>query len=196
MGRENLTDVGVGRAVDRWKLAGTVFAAERLAFIQAEQLQDRTVEAQVLLQTVAEQIQNAVHKRIAGVVSKCLAFVFDEPYEFSIVFEKKRGKTEAVLMFSRDGLELTDPLGEIGGGVVNVAAFALRLACLSLERPVKRRLLVLDEPFSGLRGERQRERMRTLLESLADEFGVQFVLNIDGAVFPEFLLGKVVEVGT
>lgn len=152
-------------------------------------------EAQQIIQVVSVAVQQEAHDKIASVVSRCLETIFDEPYEFKIAFERKRGKTEAVLTFVRGGMVLSDPLNEAGGGVIDVAAFALRLACLVLERPVRRRLLVLDEPFSGIRGQQNRQRMRGLVETLAEEFGVQFILNIDADVYPEFMLGNVVELG-
>lgn len=150
-------------------------------------------EAQQIIQLVSVAIQQEAHDKIASVVSRCLEAIFDEPYTFRINFERKRGKTEAGLTFTRDGMTLTDPLNEAGGGVIDVAAFALRLACLVLERPVRRRLLVLDEPFSGIRGSVYRQRMRGLVEALASEFDVQFILNIDADVYPEFMLGNVIE---
>ena len=51
-------------------------------------------EAQQIVQAVAETIQEAAHDRIAGVVSRCLAAVFDEPYEFRINFLHRYGQHE------------------------------------------------------------------------------------------------------
>ena len=53
----------------------------------------------------------------------------------------------------------------------------------------------MDEPFSRIRGQENRRRMRGLVESLAADFGVQFVICIDATVYPEFLLGTVIEIG-
>lgn len=131
-------------------------------------------EAQTVIQQVAQTIQQHIHNRIAGVVTQCLHSVFDEPYHFRITFERKRGRTEAKLSFIRDCLEV-DPMSASGGGVIDVAAFALRLASLVLQRPPVRRLLVLDEPFRFVSAE-YRPKVRSMLESLSKEMGVQFVL--------------------
>ena len=120
--------------------------------------------------------------------------MFDDPYEFKIQFERKRGRTEAILTLVRGDLVLTDPINEAGGGAVEVAAFALRLACLVLEKPVRRRILVLDEPFSRIRGEENRQRMRGLVESLAADFGLQLIICIDESAYPDMVLGNVIEV--
>ncbi len=161
----------------------------------AQDDETNAVEAQQIIQVVAQAIQEEAHDKIAGVVTRCIEAVFDEPYQFEIYFERKRGRTEATLAFVRGDLVLTDPINEAGGGVIDVAAFGLRLACLVLERPIRRRVLVLDEPFSRIRGDSNRQRMRQLIESLAEDFQVQFLINIDGDSFPEFVLGNVVEVG-
>jgi len=130
--------------------------------------------AQDLAQHVAQAVQQQAHDQIAGVVSRCLSAVFDEPYTFNIHFERKRNRTEARLTFERDGTEV-DPMTASGGGVVDVASFALRLSCLILNKPPLRRVLIMDEPFKYV-SEEYRERIRELLETLADEMDVQFIM--------------------
>ena len=145
-------------------------------------------EALSVLQGVAAAVQTQVHGRISAIVTKCLSAIFEDPYSFEIIFEQKRGKTEARLVFRRNGNEV-DPLAGSGLGVVDVAAFALRLANLMLSRPPRRRLLVLDEPWKHLSAG-HRPAMRLLIEELAKEMGVQFVIVTHS---DEFRMGKVVE---
>jgi ABC-type sulfate/molybdate transport systems ATPase subunit len=82
---------------------------------------------------------------------------------------------------------------EVGGGVIDVAAFALRLACVMLSRPKSRKMLILDEPLKNVRGVENRRRVRGMLLELAERMGFQFVLNVDADAYPEFALGKIVE---
>ena len=146
-------------------------------------------EARQVIQVAAKEVQSQVHSRISGIVTRCLRSVFeDDAYEFLISFEMIRGKTEARLTFVRDGIEV-DPLTASGGGVVDVAAFALRLAALVLSRPQRRRLLVLDEPFRFVSKE-YRPRVASLLETLSTEMDIQFILVTHD---PAFHLGKVIE---
>lgn len=146
-------------------------------------------EAQQVVQAVAETIQEQAHGRIAGVVTRCLATVFDEPYEFKIEFERARGRTEARLRFVREGLSV-NPIDSSGGGVVDVAAFALRVSCLMLKRPAARRVLVVDEPFRFVSAN-YRHRVAQMLEELSAELGIQFIMvtHID-----ELRLGRVIEI--
>ena len=167
--------------------------ADTQAYIAAMDSETNATQAQTILQNVAKNVQEEAHKNIVAVVSECLSAIFDDPYEFAVKFEQKRGKTEATLASVRNGVEFTNPVKEVGGGVIDVAAFALRLSCLILQRPVKRRALILDEPFTQIRGKENKQRMRKLLLTLAENFNVQFILNIDVDSYPEFALGKVIE---
>jgi ABC-type molybdenum transport system ATPase subunit/photorepair protein PhrA len=132
-------------------------------------------QAQDVLQHLAQAIQQQAHSRIASVVTSCLRTVFGEQaYEFKIEFDRKRGRTEARLRFLRGELEV-DPLTASGGGMVDVAAFALRAACLMLHRPHLRRLLVLDEPFRFVSAEFQ-DNVRQMLEGLAKDLEMQIIM--------------------
>lgn len=148
-------------------------------------------EAQQVAQHVAQAIQQQAHKRIAEVVTRCLHTVFGEnAYDFDIQFERKRGKTEALLRFLKDGKE-RHPLRASGGGFVDIASLALRLSCIMLSKPKSRRLLVLDEPVKNVHGEEYRLRTAELLQTLAKEMNVQIIMTTG---FDWLKIGQVVEV--
>lgn len=143
--------------------------------IEAEDALRHTKEAQQLFQEVAQTIQQHVHQQIAKVVSSCLAAVFGEDaYTFHIEFERKRGKTEASLRFRRGKHEFSDPVGSSGGGVIDIAAFALRIACLVMHRPRLSRVVILDEPFKFVSA-RYQDNVRGMLENLSRQMGVQII---------------------
>jgi DNA repair exonuclease SbcCD ATPase subunit len=160
---------------------------EKQALKRNEEHLARAQEAQGILQLIAQAIQQKAHERIAGVVSSCLSAVFDEPYIFKIEFERKRGRTEAKLTFCRDGLEI-DPLTASGGGVIDVASFALRAACLMLHRPRLSKIIVLDEPFKFL-SVQYRENARLMLEKLSSDLGLQFIVVTHST---ELATGKII----
>jgi len=147
--------------------------------------------AQVLIQGIVQSIQETVHAGIAGIVTRCLRSVFGEdfPHEFAIRFEQKRGKTEARLVLVDANGEEIDPLEADAGGLVDVISFALRLSCLLLTNPSRRRLLVLDEPFKMLSRE-YRPAVREMMEAVSEEFSVQ-ILYVTHAT--ELVAGEVVE---
>jgi len=174
--------------VDRDAAASRAVAAANDA-IAAETALGAADEAVGTAQAIAETVQEAAHARIAAVVTRCLAAVFDEPYEFAIMFERMRGRTEARLCLMRNGQEHS-AMDACGGGVVDVAAFALRISCLMLAKPPRRRLVVLDEPFKFVSRDR-RERVRAMLEALASELDVQFVMVTH---IEELCCGEVIEI--
>lgn len=162
---------------------------ESKALDRAKQQEADTLTAQSVLQGIAEAVQQKAHDQIASVVTRCLEAVFgDDAYEFRIEFKQARGKTEARLLFIRDGMEL-DPVDASGGGVVDVASFALRLSCLVLSSPAQRKILVMDEPWKWVSAE-YRPAMARMAELLAKELGVQFIIV---SHCPEFKMGKVIE---
>ena len=179
-------ELKVDKLLADYRTAQSQVGIERDVMRDATNHLDAATEACDVVQGIAAEIQARAHSAIATVVSRCLTAVFDEPYEFCIDFERKRGKTEARLYFVRDGVEM-DPLTACGGGVVDVAAFALRLACVLLHRPQLRPLLVLDEPMKFVSSD-YIPRVRALIDGLADEFGVQFVIvtHIQGLLDDNF----------
>lgn len=153
----------------------TTISKERKILKKGKEKLAAATEARNILQEVAKGVQEKAHERISRLVTKCLAIVFDEPYSLGIDFVKKRNKTEARFFLMRDG-EKFHPTDSSGGGVVDVASFALRLSCIMLRLPQYRRVVILDEPFKHLDAS-HRLRVRMMLEMLAEELGMQFILS-------------------
>jgi len=131
-------------------------------------------EAQLIIQTVSQETQNQITEYISDLVSSALDAVFDIPYEFKLEFVQRRGKTEADLKFIRNGSEL-DPLDDSGGGVINVAAFALRISLWSLMKS-SRNVIICDEPFNFLHNREAHRRVSELLKSMSEELGLQIIM--------------------
>lgn len=191
---------GIGTEIDveleletakvRQQVAQLSQARKRLCTLRKQLEQARRHEevcrtAQQIIQMLAQSVQQHIHSQLASVVSSCLSAVFNRPYTFRLQFLQRRGRTEATLEFDRDGLVL-DPMTAAGGGAVDVAAFALRVACLMLASPT--RVIVLDEPFRFVSSQ-YRENVRLMLEELSEQFGLQIVMvtHID-----ELVTGRVV----
>lgn len=145
-------------------------------------------EAQNIVQHIAQAVQKTTHARISRVVSRCLASIYDDPYEFQIIWERKRGQTEARLTFVRKGHEV-HPLKASGGGPADIASFSLRLSSIALGRPQVRMLLLLDEPFKGL-NPRYHHLVSELLMGLHKEMGLQVVMTTN---IPTLACGKIID---
>jgi len=131
-----------------------------------------TLTAQKIAQTVAEETQRNLEEHISGVVTKAFQAIFDDPYEFRVRFETKRGKTECNLFFVKNEQEV-EPLTAAGGGTVDVASFALRCAVWAMKpnRPV----FILDEPFRFLSRDLQ-HKASAMLKLFSETLGVQIIL--------------------
>jgi DNA repair exonuclease SbcCD ATPase subunit len=146
-------------------------------------------EAALIFQSVASTVQRMWYIHLGRIVSKCLAAVFEDPYEFKLVFKQLANRTQVQFLLERD-LEEFDPLTSTGGGVVDVASFALRIAALMLSVQGQRKLVIADEPFRFVSAQ-YRQHVRMLLERLAEEFDLQLILVTHNE---EFEIGQVHEI--
>ena len=109
----------------------------------------RHEQAREIIREVGLKTQQQLQFHISNITSLALEAVFDNPYKLITEFIQRRNKTECDLYFERDGNRI-DPLSASGGGTVDVASFALRVASWSMQRPRSRNVLILDEPFRYL----------------------------------------------
>ena len=128
-------------------------------------------KAQVIIQNVAKDTQQALVFQINDVVNTALQTCFPDEYEFHVEFEIKRNKVESRLVFTKNGFEI-NPMDASGGGVVDVAAFALRIAAWSLGSTEN--TLVIDEGFRFLSRDLQ-PRAADILSEISKELGLQII---------------------
>ena len=133
---------------------------------------DNAKKARAILQMVAKQTQTHLQDHFSKLVTMALDSVFDNPYKFVVEFEEKRGRTECKLLFERDGYKI-DPLSSSGGGPIDIACFALRIAFLIMG--TNRRIIILDEPFKNLRSTLH-EAAGNMIRHLAKELNIQFII--------------------
>jgi len=124
------------------------------------------------IQIVAETTQKQIEFHISNLVTMALAAVFPDPYEFILQFTQRRNKTEADLIFRKDGND-GGPVSIAGGGALDVASFALRSATWALKP--SRKSLLLDEPFKFLSRDLQ-EKGSEMLKMISDKLGIQLII--------------------
>lgn len=149
----------------------------RQAEARLQQAQARLVEheqAREIIREVGLKTQQALSYHISEITSLALEAVFDDPYELKIDFVHRRNKTECDLYFERNGSQIS-PIDASGGGAVDVAAFALRVACWSMEKPRSRPVIILDEPLRFLSRDMQ-ERASQMIKEISEKLGVQFII--------------------
>lgn len=132
-------------------------------------------EAQLIIQTVAQLTQKQLEYHVAELVTLAMGAVFDDPYELSIEFSQRRGRTETDLRFIRDGQSI-DPLTASGGGAVDIASFALRVSLWSLAISKTRPTLILDEPLKWLKGGELPIKGALMIKEISKKLGLQIIM--------------------
>ena len=131
-------------------------------------------KAREIVREVGMKTQEQLQYSISDITSLALESIFEDPYELKVEFVQRRNKTECDLLFVRDG-ERVDPLTASGGGAVDVASFALRIASWSMQNPRTRSLIVLDEPLRFLSIDLQ-EKASMMIKELSEKLGIQFLI--------------------
>jgi hypothetical protein len=157
----------------RLELERTTFSP-RDAVEQVTRVFAASAQAKTIVQEVAAAVQQAAHGLIGTVVTRCLKSV-GFGYDFELEFVGKRGKTEVIFWFIKDGVKHR-PYDMVPGGALDIAAFGCRLVAVMTSLPPRRRVLFLDEPFKNVQGEPYRSNLPGMLAVLADEFGFQFFM--------------------
>ena len=138
-----------------------------------EVLLEQSLKAREVVQIVAEETQKNLEFQVSTLVSSALASVFPEPYEFNLQFVQRRNKTEADLIFTK-GKNTTDDLIETaGGGAVDVASFALRIALWSIKQT--RPIMIIDEAFRFLSLDLQ-EKASDMIKEISTRLGIQVIM--------------------
>lgn len=127
-----------------------------------------------IVKQVGLKTQQELEYHISNLVSAAISSVFPSSnYEFKVKFIERRGRTECDLLLIKDGEEI-DPMSAVGGGLVDVISFALRVAFLSMEKDRVTPLLLLDEPFKHLSTDLQ-DQVGIMLKEISSKIGIQTI---------------------
>ncbi len=131
-------------------------------------------EALTIVKEVGLKTQQQIEIHIGSLVTTALDFVLpNNDYKFKMKFIERRGQIECDLMLEKDG-EILDPVSSVGGGVVDVISFALRMASIHILKGLIRPVVLLDEPFKHLSNDKQ-GRAALMLHTLSKKLGVQVI---------------------
>ena len=129
-------------------------------------------EARIILQLAAKKTQEQLEVHFSDLVTKAFKAVLRNPYNFSSKFIERRNKTECDLRFERDGVYYK-PKFTTGGGVIDLASFALRIAYWRLEKTAP--VIILDEPMKMV-SKNLIPKIAELVKLLSVEFEIQFLI--------------------
>lgn len=141
-----------------------------------------TEQAQLILQKVAKDTQQELEYHISELTSTALVSVFNDPYSFHLEFIENNGKTEALMRFER-AEKLFDPMGDSGGGVVDLAALTLRVSLKRLKKNQSRGIIILDEPAKFVSRDIV-PNVAKFISLISHKLGIQFIIVTH---IPEFI---------
>ena len=149
----------------------------------------RHEQAREIIRTVGMETMSQISYHISDITSLALEAVFDDPYKLEVEFVQRRNKTECDLYFVR-GDERIDPISASGGGAVDVASFALRIASWSMMRPRTRNTIILDEPFKHLKGHNANLRVLEMLNEVSRKLKTQIIMVSDERIPREDIIAN------
>lgn len=136
---------------------------------------EKLTKAKWLLSEAHKRTQNNFKGYVQNLVTLAINSVFqDRVFKFLVDFEIKRGKPECLLRVQEGDSEPYFPKDEMGGSIVDIICFALRIVLKSLEVNKTRKVVMLDEPFkhtgelSSLAGE--------MLKKVSKKLGLQILM--------------------
>lgn len=130
-------------------------------------------KARAIIQEVARQTQQKLEYHFTKLVTTALKAVSPDFPEFAVQIEIRRNKPECDLLFKTGENTVDKPLDSSGGGPLDVASFALRIAYWSLRK--NRSTLILDEPFRFLSPDLH-EKAGDMLKMVSQKLGVQIIM--------------------
>jgi hypothetical protein len=139
---------------------------------------DDLTKAKWLLTEAQKVTQQKFKLRVEALVTMAIKAVFDRPFAFELVFERKRDKMECrpVIYEMVDGekCEYDDPEYDVGGGILDVISLAFKIVLWSMERPRSRNVMILDEPGKNL-GDLV-PLFGNILRQISHELKIQFII--------------------
>jgi DNA repair exonuclease SbcCD ATPase subunit len=143
---------------------------------EMEQIENTAIdveEATAFIQEVARKTQDQLKVHIEDIVTMALEHILDDdPYSFAMDFVLRRNKTECDLYFMRNGKRV-HPVDASGGGAVDIASFACRIALWSLQP--SNNVIVFDEPFRFV-SKGYTDKVAEFLHDISEKLGIQIIM--------------------
>lgn len=129
---------------------------------------------QKLVIDIGQQSQQNVIGYMEETVTLALKSIFGEEYSFKIIFEMKRDQPECHFYVNKNGLLLEPRFDTMGGGIIDVAALALHVLVLILEKSPP--ILIADEPMLKNVSKEHLPAVADMLKRLIKELNIQLIM--------------------
>lgn len=146
---------------------------ERVKAMEAHTLRLSSLEqAHVVILETAKRTQDILKFRIQELAQSSIDTIFPGKYALRVDFNDKRDATECDIYLEEGGQRL-DPKEQNGGGLVDVIAFALRIAAWSIGKT--RPTIIMDEPLKFLSA-KYKPMLAEILQKMSHELNLQLII--------------------
>lgn len=141
---------------------------------EASKVVDETNKAKGVFVGFMQSKQDQIVDACTDLGTLMLRAIYGDEYKLVLSFEVKRGKSDASLKVFKGNMELSLD-EETGGGIVDVAALAMRFALWSLMEPRTSPVFVLDEPARFISKDKL-PLMGEILAELSEKLEIQLIM--------------------
>ena len=134
---------------------------------------DVYIKARWVISEATRLTQERVKGYIESLTTMAIRAVYDSDFEFLVDFKISRNKSECFFSIKEDGYEYV-PKDDDGGGLIDIISFALRIVLYSLEKPRRRNVIILDEPFKWTG--KLMSRAGEMIKEISNKLGLQIIL--------------------
>jgi len=135
------------------------------------------IKARWTLTEVARQTQENFKARVEKLVTMAIRAVFvHRDFKFLLIFEEKRNQLECQMLVQEGDYEPEEPKDEMGGGIVDIISFALRVVFWSMSDPSRRNCFTLDEPGKNIGRGDMLIRMGKMFWEISHRLNLQLII--------------------
>ena len=119
-------------------------------------------------------IQNLFKGKVEHLITLALKGVFPRPVDFGLDFVQRQSRTDAIPYVTERGQKRNNVKDDVGGSLLDIVSFGLKIILWSMENPRSRNTLVLDEPMKWLG--RYRTRAAQMMKEVSELLGLQLIV--------------------
>ena len=152
-----------------------------LAYAADEGVQQK--RAQAILLELEAAWRKDFEASVEQVVTEAIQLVFGTKDYFRILTKVERGASAIEFeLETPDGI-VQSILEAEGGSVGQLVSFMLRVLLILAHKPALRKVIILDEPFTGAMSSKTMPALQTLLRKIVEETGIQLIIATNDESF-------------
>jgi len=129
-------------------------------------------KARQVITEILEQTQTQIKIKIESLVTLAIQSIFQDDFTFCLNFQQKRNNVEATPIVKIKDEEF-NAKNDLGGAIIDVISFALRIVFWSLDNERTRPVFILDEPFRF--AGKLIDKVGEFLKYINKELGIQII---------------------